>query len=136
MVDDYPHEVITLNTLAHSGYVADIYVLLRKPCEKLTNEFNIQQSSNLICLYNKLNKLQVQSNELRRSMSQFVRKNLLKNLIFIPKINEITQTDVYKYKTEPQFKVTLNNQKMNTLKKSTNIHQKIRKLIHDIYEFT
>ncbi|CAH8572431.1 unnamed protein product [Schistosoma bovis] len=125
LVDDYPHEVITLNTLAHSGYVADIYVLLRKPCEKLTNEFNIQQSSNLICLYNKLNKLQVQSKELRRSMSQFVRRNLLKNLIFIPKINEITQTDVYKYKTEPQFKVTLNNQKMSTLKKNTNLHQKI-----------
>ncbi|VDP49853.1 unnamed protein product [Schistosoma mattheei] len=136
LVDDYPHEVITLNTLAHSGHVADIYVLLRKPCEKLTNEFNIQQSSNLICLYNKLNKLQVQSKELRRSMSQFVRRNLLKNLIFIPKINEITQTDVYKYKTEPQFKVTLNNQKMSTLKKNTNIHQKIRKFIHDIYEFT
>ncbi|CAH8556150.1 unnamed protein product [Schistosoma intercalatum] len=125
LVDDYPHEVITLNTLAHSGYVADIYVLLKKPCETLTNEFNIQQSSNLICLYNKLNKLQVQSKELRRSMSQSVRRNLLKNLIFIPKINEITQTDVYKYKTEPQFKVTLNNQKMSTLKKNTNLHQKI-----------
>ncbi|CAI2729967.1 unnamed protein product [Schistosoma spindalis] len=125
LVDDYPHEVITLNTIAHSGYVADIYALLRKSCEKLTNEFNIQRSSNLICLNNKLHKLQVQSEELRRHMSQFLRRNLLKNLMFIPKMNETNQTDMFKYKAEPQFKMTLNNQKINTLKKNTNMHQKI-----------
>ncbi|XP_018651665.1 hypothetical protein Smp_150110 [Schistosoma mansoni] len=107
LVDDYPHELITLNTLAHSGYAADIYVLLRKSCENLT----------------------LQSEELRRSISQFLRRNLLKNLMFIPKFTEITQTDEFKNKTEPRHKMTLNNQKMNptinTLKKNTNIHQKL-----------
>uniref|UniRef100_A0A5K4F713 THAP-type domain-containing protein n=1 Tax=Schistosoma mansoni TaxID=6183 RepID=A0A5K4F713_SCHMA len=129
LVDDYPHELITLNTLAHSGYAADIYVLLRKSCENLTSEFNIQKSPNLICLNNKLNRLQVQSEELRRSISQFLRRNLLKNLMFIPKFTEITQTDEFKNKTEPRHKMTLNNQKMNptinTLKKNTNTHQKL-----------
>ncbi|CAH8514639.1 unnamed protein product [Schistosoma turkestanicum] len=129
LVDEYPHELITLNHIVHSGYVADIYVLLKKSCEKLAVEFNIQRSRNLICLNSKLSKLQVQSEELRKSMSQFLRRNLLKNFIHSPKVNELIQVDEFRYKNEPGFEFTPNNQKMNpvinTSKKHADVHQEL-----------
>ncbi|KAH8870660.1 C-terminal-binding protein [Schistosoma japonicum] len=124
MTEDSAQELITLNTAAQSGYVADIYALLRKPCDKLANELNIQRSPNLICLNNQLNKLQVQSEELRRCMSLFLRRNLIKNFIFPPKMN-----DEFNNKTEPQLKLASNNLRMNPLmyppKKHTEINQQI-----------
>ncbi|KAK4470306.1 hypothetical protein MN116_005873, partial [Schistosoma mekongi] len=89
-----------------------------------TDELNIQRSPNLICLNNQLNKLQVQSEELRRSMSLFLRRNLLKNYIFPPKMN-----NEFKNNTERQLKLAFNNPRMNPFmypsKKHTDIKQQI-----------
>ncbi|CAH8552685.1 unnamed protein product [Heterobilharzia americana] len=126
------NETSTISNQYHQGYSSltmDKIFNDKIVTEIKTDDLNIQRPPNLFCLHKKLGKLQVQSTELRRSVTQFLRKDILRRSILKSNKNEITERMETRCKLKQSSSCLLADSKIDLVskmpKKFTNFAKEI-----------